>query len=64
MRHKDSEDNNLYKILEFIKKTVKMFENLAMNKFRKVTETEINNIIEDLIAAQNDKKAMLIGIYE
>ena len=63
-RNRDSEDNNVYKILEMIEKSLEMFENLAINKFRKVAEIEINNIIEYLNAAQNDKKSLLIGIYD
>ena len=63
-RHKDTEDNNSYKILELVKKSIKMFEKLANNKFRRITEIEIDKIVEELKSVQNDKKSMLIGIYD
>ena len=41
-----------------------MFEKLANNKFRRITEIEIDKIVEELKSVQNDKKSMLIGIYD
>ena len=63
-RYYDSENQNVLKILNLTKNGIKMFENLAMNKFRKVTDSEIENILEELNLARIDKETSLVGIYD
>jgi len=60
----DSEENNLLKTLEEIKNNIKNFENLAKTKFRKVVDTEINKILEDLSVIKVSKILNLKGIYD
>ena len=63
-RNIGSEETNVLKILEVIKNSIKNFENLAKNKFRKVVETEMNKILEDLSVMKVSKILNLKGIYD
>ena len=63
-RHLDSEDNNVYKVLDNIKNKISIIQKVARNKFRKVTDEELDKIIEELSLTNTDKVAMLVGIYD
>ena len=63
-RHFDSENENVFKILEQIKNSIQIFKNLAMNKFRKVVDLEIGKILEELNLARIDKETTLIGFFD
>ena len=63
-RHIDSDDNNVYKVLDNIKNKIFMIQKVARNKFRKVTDEELDKIIEELSLTNTDKVAMLVGIYD
>jgi len=63
-RHIDAEDNNVFKILNNIKSSIEMLENVAMNKFRKVTETELDKILEEIKIARMTKEMMCYGVFD
>ena len=44
--------------------SIKSFEKLTRNKFKKVVESEINAILEDLSAIKVSKILNLQGIYD
>ena len=56
--------NNVLKTLDDIKNNIKSFEKLTRNKFKKVVESEINAILEDLSAIKVSKILNLQGIYD
>ena len=58
------EENNVLKTLDDIKNNIKSFEKLTRNKFKKVVESEINAILEDLSAIKVSKILNLQGIYD
>ena len=60
----DAEENNVLKTLDDIKNNIKSFEKLTRNKFKKVVESEINAILEDLSAIKVSKILNLQGIYD
>ena len=60
----DFEDNNVYTVLDNIKNKISLIQKVARNKFRKVTDEELDKIIEELSLTNTDKVAMLVGIYD
>ena len=54
----------MLKTLDDIKNNIKSFEKLTRNKFKKVVESEINAILEDLSAIKVSKILNLQGIYD
>ena len=50
--------------MDDIKNNIKSFEKLTRNKFKKVVESEINAILEDLSAIKVSKILNLQGIYD
>jgi len=63
-RNIGSEETNMLKILEVIKNNIKNYENLSKIKFRKVVETEIDTILEELSVIKVSKILNLKGIYD
>ena len=54
----------MLKTLDDIKNNIKNFEKLTWNKFKKVVESEINAILEDLSDIKVSKILNLQGIYD
>ena len=54
----------MLKTLDDIKNNIKSFEKLTRNKFKKVVESEINALLEDLSAIKVSKILNLQGIYD
>ena len=47
-----------------VKNKISIIQKVARNKFRKVTDEELDKIIEELSLTNTDKVAMLVGIYD
>ena len=63
-RHKDDDEFNVYKILKEIKRSIGRIESLPRNKFQKLTEEELNKVLDELQSARINKEMMCNGIYD
>merc|ERR1712243_110905 len=63
-RDPDSDEFNVFKILKNLKSKINMFESLAKNKFRKIVETDLDEIVDEISVTRVHKLQIMDAIYE